>query len=101
MINRYEYKLLRCIQKGKIIKTQKYMSQLHSLVDSGFVELTFPTSTGIFSITYHGCRITNLGLRAFEEYRRHKISVALTIVGIVVAIAAIIVPILVTQISPK
>lgn len=90
MINKYEYKLLRCVKKGKTIKTDKFSRQIKSLINDGYL---IPDMT--MGNTFHAITLTESGERAYEEYLHRKIAVGLTVIGILVAIAAIVVPILI------
>ena len=86
MINKIEYKLLKLIKQKKVIKTQNYLNQLRSLANNGYIQLCAPERSSSFSLTYHGCYITQKGTRAYEEYKHHIINIWLSIVGITVAI---------------
>lgn len=90
MINKYEYKLLKYIKKDKIIKTEKFSRQIQSLINDGYL---IPDMT--IGNIFHAITLTELGERAYEEYLHRKISIGLTVIGILIAISAIVVPILI------
>lgn len=94
MINSKEFKFLSIVSRGKKpIKTKDFFPIIQTMLQDGNITLTTSTAPDPFTVIYRGCKITQKGRRAMEEYKKVRNTFILSVVGIILSVVSIIVAI--------